>query len=134
MKLEFIVKRPGQVRVLPIHHTCTYALGMTFSGAIVMSWNLIRCDLPSSHTCFLLHTHTAIFTLASTQCCLSICIVLFFVTCTRRSQSGSLALSSHRTSKQNHLCRQEQHADRFFILPYLIMMSDAWPRIIVYTM
>jgi len=31
----------------------------------------------------------------------------------RRSQSGSLASCSHRTSKHSHFCRQEQHADRF---------------------
>ena len=57
--------------------------------------------------------------LSVSKVCKSICIVLFFVTCTRRSQSGSLVSCSDRTSKQNHLCGQEQHADRFFYITVL---------------
>ena len=52
------------------------------------------------------------------------------VTCTRRSQSGSLASCSNRTSKHHHLCPQEQHADWF--LHYCTQLGCQ--TIIVYAM
>ena len=41
MKLEFIVKSPGQTKVLPIHQcTHNYVLGVIFSGGICGGLNL----------------------------------------------------------------------------------------------